>query len=152
MGVGKICPGPPKEVLVGNNMGWFFFVFLFCLKSFLSGGFWLCLERGEVWLCPSSKREQGCWSFTSYSASFLEMLARTASLCSNPEDFASSVFLGGRLGAAPKQGNNLRTQQLLGQGPATGKDEGSPNRRSVAWKAFLEAKDELCFTSREATC
>lgn len=50
----------------------------------------------------------------------------------------------------PKAGNNLQTQQLPGQGPATGKDEGSLNQGSVGWKEFLEVKDELRFAARGA--
>lgn len=33
LGVGKIYPGSQKEALVGNNTGWFFLLFLFCLKK-----------------------------------------------------------------------------------------------------------------------
>jgi len=51
------------------------------------------------------------------------------------------------LGVSPRQGNNLETQQLSGQGPPSGKDEGSLNRWSVGWKEFLEVKDELHFTT-----
>lgn len=49
------------------------------------------------------------------------------------------------LTVGPSQGNNLQTQQLSGQGPATGKDEGSLNHGSVGWKEFLEVKAELLF-------
>lgn len=49
------------------------------------------------------------------------------------------------LAVTPSQGNNLETQQLSGQGPATGKDEGSLSDGSVGWKEFLEVKAELLF-------
>lgn len=49
------------------------------------------------------------------------------------------------LAISPSQGNNSEIQQLLGQGPATGKDEGSLNHGSVGWKEFLEVKAELLF-------
>lgn len=52
-------------------------------------------------------------------------------------------------GVSPRRGNNFQTQQLLGQGPAAGKAEGSPNHGSVGWKEFLEVKAELCFTRGE---
>lgn len=60
------------------------------------------------------------------------------------------------LAVSPSQGNNLEAQQLLGQGPATEKDEGSLNHGNVGWKEFLEVKAELLFPMGgaipEATC